>query len=172
MLAFAICRSLCRQRRGQALITASRKRSCRIFAAASVIDHAESGHVAADALQQFRVAPSPSSNAYPGSYSMSARVQPQGDGHLRRTQAVWPVQELLRREALKVAHGLMYFMISMTALRAAILFWLWFAGRSWPHPAAIAAPSRFLGRSQRDAASPPREGPRRLSQPSFTMPPS
>src|SRR5690606_11382569 len=71
-------------------------------------------------------------NNYPGSFLYVVRgVSPKVMGHLRRTQAgVAEYEELRRRRGgLKVAHGLMYFMISMTAVLAAIWAGLWFAGR-------------------------------------------
>lgn len=69
---------------------------------------------------------------YPDSYLFVARgVSPKVLSHLRRTRAtVNEYQQLRRRRGgLHAAHALMYFMISFTALLAAIWAGLWFAGR-------------------------------------------
>ena len=69
---------------------------------------------------------------YPDSYLFVARgVSPKVLRHLRRTRAtVNEYQQLRRRRGgLQAAHALMYFMISFTALLAAIWAGLWFAGR-------------------------------------------
>lgn len=69
---------------------------------------------------------------YPGWYLYVARgVSPLVVDHLRRTEQNEDEFERLRkaRFGLKLAHGLMYLMISMTALLAAIWVGMWFAGR-------------------------------------------
>ncbi len=70
--------------------------------------------------------------AYPGKFLYVARgVSPKVIEHLQLTaQNVDEFNRLRRaRGGLKLAHGLMYLMISMTALLAAIWAGLWFAGR-------------------------------------------
>lgn len=80
----------------------------------------------------FRVAALAKLRNYPDAYLYVARgVDPEVVKHLRRTEAGVQLYESLRqvRGGLKFAHGLMYFMISLTALLAAIWVGLWFAGR-------------------------------------------
>jgi two-component system nitrogen regulation sensor histidine kinase NtrY len=80
----------------------------------------------------FRVAALAKLHNYPDSYLYVARgVDPEVVRHLRQTEAGVKRYESLRqvRGGLKFAHGLMYFMISLTALLAAIWVGLWFAGR-------------------------------------------
>ena len=70
--------------------------------------------------------------AYPGWYLYVSRpVSPQVLRHLRRTELNVAEYNQLRRSRgnLKWAHGLMYLMISMTAMLAAIWVGMWFAGR-------------------------------------------
>ncbi len=69
---------------------------------------------------------------YPGKFLYVARgVSPTVINHLQLTaQNVDEFNRLRRaRGGLKIAHGLMYLMISMTSLLAAIWVGLWFAGR-------------------------------------------
>jgi two-component system, NtrC family, nitrogen regulation sensor histidine kinase NtrY len=83
-------------------------------------------------VNTFRVAAITKLHNHPGAYLYVARgVSPKVVGHLRRTEAGVAEYEQLRarRGGLKFAHGLMYFMISLTALLAAIWVGLWFAGR-------------------------------------------
>ncbi len=71
-------------------------------------------------------------NRYPGYFIYVARpVSPKVMGHLQRTEENVDEFNRLRqaRGGLKLAHGLIYTMISMTALLAAIWVGLWFAGR-------------------------------------------
>jgi two-component system nitrogen regulation sensor histidine kinase NtrY len=82
---------------------------------------------------------------YPGYYLYVARgVNPRVIGHLRRTQAGVAQYEQFRnvRSGLKFAHGLMYFMMSLTALLAAIWAGFWFAGRF------VAPIRRLIGAAQ------------------------
>ena len=70
--------------------------------------------------------------SYPGWYLYVSRpVSPQVLAHLRRTEQNVAEYTQLRRSRgnLKWAHALMYLMISMTAMLAAIWVGLWFAGR-------------------------------------------
>jgi two-component system, NtrC family, nitrogen regulation sensor histidine kinase NtrY len=69
---------------------------------------------------------------YPGQYLYVARaVSPTVVAQMRRTEQNADEYNRLRRvgKNLKIAHGLMYFMISITALLAAIWAGLWFAAR-------------------------------------------
>jgi two-component system, NtrC family, nitrogen regulation sensor histidine kinase NtrY len=80
----------------------------------------------------FRVAALIKLHNYPDSFLYVARgVDPEVVKHLQRTEAGVRRYESLRqvRGGLKFAHGLMYFMISLTALLAAIWLGLWFAGQ-------------------------------------------
>ncbi|CAN1721361.1 Nitrogen regulation protein NtrY [Hyphomicrobium sp. 1Nfss2.1] len=112
---------------------------------------------------------------YPGMYLYVARgVSPQVTEHLRLTaQNVDEFNRLRKaRGGLKVAHGLMYLMISMTAVLAAIWVGLWFAGRF------VAPIRRLIGAAQEvstgnlDIELPEKRGEgdlRRLSQTFNTM---
>lgn len=80
----------------------------------------------------FRVAAITKLHNYPDSYLYVARgVDPQVVRHLRQTEAGVQRYESLRqvRGGLKFAHGMMYLMISLTAMLAAIWVGIWFAGR-------------------------------------------
>ncbi|MGI9523837.1 MAG: ATP-binding protein [Hyphomicrobiaceae bacterium] len=123
----------------------------------------------------YRVAALTRLNNYPDSYLFVARgVNPTVMRHLRRTQAsVAEYQQLRRRRGgLQAAHALMYFMISLTALLAAIWVGLWFAGRF------VAPIRRLIGAAQQVSTGdlnvnlPLRRGEgdlRRLSQTFNTM---
>jgi two-component system, NtrC family, nitrogen regulation sensor histidine kinase NtrY len=87
-------------------------------------------HLVRDA-QRGRVAAITKLHNYPDSYLYVARgVDPKVVRHLRQThEGVAAYEELRRaRGGLELAHGLLYFMISLTALLAAIWVGLWFAG--------------------------------------------
>ncbi|HJU32390.1 MAG TPA: PAS domain-containing sensor histidine kinase [Hyphomicrobiaceae bacterium] len=80
----------------------------------------------------FRVAALIKLHNYPDAFLYVARgVDPEVVKHLQTTQAGVRRYESLRavRGGLKFAHGLMYFMISLTSLLAAIWLGLWFAGQ-------------------------------------------
>ncbi len=82
--------------------------------------------------QSNRVAAVSRLSRYPGVFLYGARsVNPKVVGHLRRTEAGVAEYERLRqaRGGAKLAHGLMYFMISMTGVLAAIWVGLWFASQ-------------------------------------------
>jgi two-component system nitrogen regulation sensor histidine kinase NtrY len=67
---------------------------------------------------------------YPDSFLYVARgVNPIFVGHLRLALKAVTDYERLRASNVKLAHGLLYFMISLTALFAAIWVGLWFAGQ-------------------------------------------
>ena len=87
-------------------------------------------HMVRDA-QRARVAALTKLRNYPDSYLYVARgVDPTVIRHLRETnEGVAAYEDLKRaRSGLLLAHGLLYFMISLTALLAAIWVGLWFAG--------------------------------------------
>ena len=84
-------------------------------------------------------------DSYPGKYLYVMRgVSPKVIEHLRLTaQNVDEFNRLRKaRGGLKIAHGLMYLMISMTAVLAAIWVGLWFAGRF------VAPIRRLIGAAQ------------------------
>ncbi len=143
---------------------------------ASVIAQAAAGHVPLlMPSNNYRVGAIARLNAYPGSYLYVVRgVSPKVMGHLRRTQAgVAEYEELrARRGGLKIAHGLMYFMISLTALLAAIWAGLWFAGRFVAPIRRLIAGAQEVSRGDLNVTLPIRRGEgdlRRLSQTFNTM---
>ena len=112
---------------------------------------------------------------YPDSYLFVARgVSPQVMRHLRRTRAtVNEYQQLRRRRGgLHAAHALMYFMISFTALLAAIWAGLWFAGRFVAPIRRLIGAAREVSTGNLNVNLPIRRGEgdlRRLSQTFNTM---
>ncbi len=141
------------------------------------IAEADSGQVALlmPNSHNYRVGAVTKLERYPGMYLYVARgVSPQVTEHLRLTaQNVDEFNRLRKaRGGLKVAHGLMYLMISMTAVLAAIWVGLWFAGRF------VAPIRRLIGAAQEvstgnlDIELPEKRGEgdmRRLSQTFNTM---
>ena len=123
----------------------------------------------------YRVAALKKLKGYPGAYLFVARgVSRKVLGHLRRTQAgVAEYRELhKRRGGLKAAHALMYFMISLTALLAAIWVGLWFAGRFVAPIRRLIGAAQIVSRGNLNVALPERRGEgdlRRLSQTFNTM---
>ncbi|MGE0766861.1 MAG: ATP-binding protein [Hyphomicrobiaceae bacterium] len=84
----------------------------------------------------------------PGRFLYVARsVNPKVVAHLRRTQAAVDEYERLRRArgGPKLAHGIMYFMIALTGMLAAIWVGLWFARH------LVAPIRRLIGAAQRVA---------------------
>ena len=82
--------------------------------------------------KRFQVAAIANLEKFPGTYLYVARpVSPKVINYLQRTASNVAEFDRLRksRGGLKLAHGLMYLMISMTALLAAIWVGMWFAGR-------------------------------------------
>ena len=118
----------------------------------------------------YRVAAVAKLSKYYNAYLFVARgVSPKVMRHLRQTQASVAEYKQLRRRrgGLHAAHALMYFMISLTALLAAIWIGLWFSGRF------VAPIRRLIGAAQEvstgnlDVHLPERRGEgdlRRLSQ--------
>lgn len=101
--------------------------------AADVIAQADSGQIVISAQKQKAwIAAVAKLANYPGQYLYVVRgVSPKVMGHLRSTEQNVDEYQRLRkaRGGLTLAHGLMYTMISMTALLAAIWIGMWFAGR-------------------------------------------
>ncbi len=100
----------------------------------SVIRQAEAGQVPLlmPTATRYRVAAVSKLDMFPGKFLYVARgVNPIVIEHLQLTAENVDEFNRLRRArgGLKLAHGLMYLMISMTALLAAIWAGLWFAGR-------------------------------------------
>lgn len=115
-----------------------------------VIAQAEAGAVPVlTPSDGYRIAALAKLQRYPGRYLYVARdVSPKVLGHLRRTEQNVDEYNRLRqaRGGLKLAHGLMYTMISMTALLAAIWTGMWFAGRF------VAPIRRLIGAAQEVSA--------------------
>ncbi len=109
-----------------------------------VITQAEAGHVPLLLPRDsYRIAAVAKLTRYPGHYLYVARrVNPRVVGHLTRTEAgVAEYERLLQaRGGLKLVHGLMYFMLSLTGVLAAIWVGLWFASQ-------LVAPIRRLIRA-------------------------
>jgi two-component system nitrogen regulation sensor histidine kinase NtrY len=97
------------------------------------IKHAEAGQVAlSKPSSDYRISAIAKIDSMPGRYLYVARgVSPKVINHLQRTeQNVYEYTRLRKAKGgLKVAHGLIYFMISVTSLLAAIWAGMWFAGR-------------------------------------------
>jgi two-component system nitrogen regulation sensor histidine kinase NtrY len=117
---------------------------------AEVIAQAEAGHVPLlMPTEDNRIAAVTKLTRYPGHYLYGARrVSPRVVGHLRRTEAgVAEYERLLQaRGGLKLVHGLMYFMLSLTGVLAAIWVGLWFASQ-------LVAPIRRLIRAAQQVAT-------------------
>ena len=98
---------------------------------AEVIAQAESGQVPlALSTDRSHVTALTKLERLPGRYLYAARtVNPRVVGHLLRTEAAVAEYEGLRaaRGGLKIVHGVMYFMIALTGVLAAIWVGLWFA---------------------------------------------
>ncbi len=113
---------------------------------AKLIKQAEGGRVPLLLpVGTYRVAAVTRLNNFPGRYLYVARrVNPKVIRQVRRTEAgVERFNQLRhRRGGMKFAHGLMYFMISLTALLAAIWVGMWFAGR------LVAPIRRLIGAAQ------------------------
>ncbi|HEX2843004.1 PAS domain-containing sensor histidine kinase [Hyphomicrobium sp.] len=114
-------------------------------------------------------------NRYPDRYLYVSRMlSPKVMGHLQRTaQSVDDYNRLRRaRGGLKFAHGLIYTMISMTALLAAIWVGLWFAGRFVAPIRRLIAAAQDVSRGNLAVELPERRGEgdlRRLSTTFNTM---
>ena len=106
----------------------------------------------------------------PGRYLYVARgVSAKVMGHLQRTEQNVDEYNRLRksRSGLKIAHGLIYFMISTTALLAAIWAGMWFAGRFVAPIRRLIAGAQEVSRGNLMIALPEKRGEgdlRRLSE--------
>jgi len=114
-------------------------------------------------------------NQYPDRLLYVTRLlDPKVMGHLQRTAQSVDEYNRLRaaRGGLKLAHGLIYFMISMTALLAAIWVGLWFAGRFVAPIRRLIAAAQDVSRGNLSVELPERRGEgdlRRLSTTFNTM---
>lgn len=99
----------------------------------AALEEVKAGQVALSiSISAFRITAIGKLTSYPNWFLYVSRpVSPQVLSHLQRTeQNVAEYQQLRRsRGNLKWAHALMYLMISMTAMLAAIWVGMWFAGR-------------------------------------------
>jgi two-component system, NtrC family, nitrogen regulation sensor histidine kinase NtrY len=165
-------------RDGQPVIeTSADNRMPYVSPSRAAIADAEGGQVALlmPNANNYRVGAVSKLERYPGMYLYVSRaVNPQVTEHLRLTaQNVDEFNRLRKaRGGLKIAHGLMYLMISMTAVLAAIWVGMWFAGRF------VAPIRRLIGAAQEvstgnlDIELPEKRGEgdmRRLSQTFNTM---
>jgi two-component system nitrogen regulation sensor histidine kinase NtrY len=113
--------------------------------------------------------------SHPGQYLYVARgVSPRVMTHLKRTTDRFNEYEELRRRrsGLKIAHALMYLMISTTALLAAIWVGMWFAGRLVAPIRRLIAGAQEVSKGNLKVRLPVRRGEgdlRRLSQTFNTM---
>jgi two-component system nitrogen regulation sensor histidine kinase NtrY len=118
----------------------------------------------------YRVAALKKLEGYPGAYLFVARaVNPKVIGQLRRTQAGVAEYNKLRRRrgGLKAAHALIYFMISLTSLLAAIWAGFWFSGRFVAPIRRLIGAAQVVSQGNLNVALPERRGEgdlRRLSQ--------
>ena len=136
-----------------------------------VIKLAEAGQVPLlMSSDSYRVAAIAKIDSLPGRYLYVARgVSPKVIGHLQATEQNVDEYNRLRksRSGLKVAHGLIYFMISTTSLLAAIWTGMWFAGRFAAPIRRLIAGAEEVSRGNLNIALPEKRGEgdmRRLSQ--------
>jgi two-component system nitrogen regulation sensor histidine kinase NtrY len=142
----------------------------------AAISEAEKGQIAIiKSLERARVAALSRLQRFPGQYLLVTRaVSPKVMAYLQRTEQSVDEYNRLRRArgGLKLAHGLMYTMISMTALLAAIWAGLWFAGRFVAPIRRLIAGAREVSTGNLDVELPERRGEgdlRRLSSTFNTM---
>ncbi len=142
----------------------------------AAIAEAEKGQIAIiKSLERARVAALARLQRFPGQYLLVTRaVSPKVMAYLQRTEQSVDEYNRLRRArgGLKLAHGLMYTMISMTALLAAIWAGLWFAGRFVAPIRRLIAGAREVSTGNLDVELPERRGEgdlRRLSSTFNTM---
>ncbi len=137
----------------------------------SSIAQAEAGQVALSRpSSDYRISAIAKIDTMPGRYLYVARgVSPKVISHLQSTeQNVYEYTRLRQAKGgLKVAHGLIYFMISMTSLLAAIWVGMWFAGRFVAPIRRLIAGAQEVSRGNLGIELPERRGEgdlRRLSQ--------
>ncbi len=142
----------------------------------AAIAEAEKGQIAIiKSLERARVAALARLQRFPGQLLLVTRaVSPKVMGHLQRTEQNVDEYNRLRRArgGLKLAHGLMYTMISMTALLAAIWTGLWFAGRFVAPIRRLIAGAREVSTGNLEVELPEKRGEgdlRRLSHTFNTM---
>ncbi len=120
--------------------------------------------------EEYRVAAISRLDTLPGHFLYVARsVNPKVVGHLRRTQAAVAEYEQLRRArgGPKLAHGIMYFMIALTGMLAAIWVGLWFARHLVAPIRRLIAAAQRVARGDLDVVLPLMRGEgdlRRLSR--------
>ncbi|MEM9028193.1 MAG: PAS domain-containing sensor histidine kinase [Pseudomonadota bacterium] len=143
---------------------------------AELIKIAEGGQVPVlEPRDAYRVAAISRLKDHPGIYVFVARgVSPKVIRELRRTEAGVEEYTLLRkrRSGLQVAHGLLYFLISLTGMLAAIWAGLWFAGRFVAPIGRLIAAAQHISRGNLNVVLPIRRGEgdlRRLSSTFNTM---
>jgi two-component system nitrogen regulation sensor histidine kinase NtrY len=137
----------------------------------SAIQQAEAGQVALSRpSSDYRISAIAKIDSMPGRYLYVARgVSPKVINHLQSTeQNVYEYSRLRQaKSGLKVAHGLIYFMISLTSLLAAIWVGMWFAGRFVAPIRRLIAGAQEVSRGNLEIELPERKGEgdlRRLSQ--------
>ena len=137
----------------------------------SVISQAESGQVPLMMPESdYRVAALAKLENLPGRYLYVVRaVSPKVMSHLSATEQNADEYNQLRKakSGLKIAHGLIYFTISTTALLAAIWAGMWFAGRFVAPIRRLIAGAQEVSRGNLDIALPEKRGEgdlRRLSE--------
>ena len=135
------------------------------------IKQAEAGQVALSRpSNDYRISAIAKIDSMPGRYLYVARgVSPKVINHLQRTeQNVYEYTRLRKAKGgLKVAHGLIYFMISVTSLLAAIWVGMWFAGRFVAPIRRLIAGAQEVSKGNLEIALPEKRGEgdlRRLSQ--------
>ncbi len=137
----------------------------------AAIKQAEAGQVALSTpSDDYRISAVAKIDKMPGLYLYVARgVSPKVIGHLQSTEQNVDEYNRLRQAkgGLKVAHGLIYFMISTTALLAAIWAGMWFAGRFVAPIRRLIAGAQEVSKGNLEIALPEKRGEgdlRRLSQ--------
>jgi len=137
----------------------------------TAIKQAEEGQVALSRpSNDYRISAITKIDSMPGRYLYVARgVSPKVIQHLQSTeQNVYEYSRLRQAKGgLKVAHGLIYFMISLTSLLAAIWVGMWFAGRFVAPIRRLIAGAQEVSRGNLEIELPERRGEgdlRRLSQ--------
>lgn len=136
-----------------------------------VIKLAEAGQVPLSmSSDNYRVSAIAKIDTLPGKYLYVARgVSAKVIGHLQQTEQNAEEYNRLRKSksGLKIAHGLIYFMISTTALLAAIWAGMWFAGRFVAPIRRLIAGAQEVSRGNLNIALPEKRGEgdlRRLSE--------
>jgi two-component system nitrogen regulation sensor histidine kinase NtrY len=128
----------------------------------AAIAEAEKGQIAIiKSFERARVAALARLQRFPGQYLLVTRaVSPKVMSYLQSTEQSVDEYNRLRRArgGLKLAHGLMYTMISMTALLAAIWTGLWFAGRFVAPIRRLIAGAREVSTGNLDVELPERRG--------------